>query len=58
MRAFLACQTQWRISEMSGRLRGLDYGGCRAAIDGAGLNWHEVFPGLRFMEMCALEADD
>ena len=49
VRAFAACQSQWRIHD-SGRLTGLDYAGCRAAVAGNKLKWTEVFKGIQTME--------
>ena len=51
VRAYYACQTQWQRNDYTGRLRGLDYAGCRAAVAGARLKWREVFDGLRVIEM-------
>ena len=50
MRAFGAAATQWRADAWSGRLRGLDYAGARAAAEGIGLRWPDVAEGVMTME--------
>ena len=56
LRAFIACQTQWRRVAVGGRLMatGLDYGGCRAAIEGIGLDFGALLPQVQIMEAEAM----
>ena len=55
LRVFLAAATQWRMAP-SGHLAGLDYRAARAAADGIGIEWREVFGGVRIMESAVLDA--
>ncbi len=55
VRAFLAVQTQWRVSPNGVRL-GLDYPGARAAAKGLGIQWKKVFGNLRLMATEVLNA--
>lgn len=55
MRAFLLCQTQWRVAPMGG-LAGLDYAGCKVALKAAGISIKAVFKALQVMESEVLEA--
>ncbi len=54
MRAWCAVQTQWRHAE--GYPTGLDYAGARAGVEAMGIEWGEVFEGLRVMEAETLKA--
>ena len=54
VRVFCACATQWRLAP-SGARTGLDYAAARAAADGLGADWREVFPLLAMMEGEALK---
>ena len=54
VRAFLACNTQWRLGP-GGYPSGLDYSGCRVAVKALGLGWRKVFEGLRVMELETLQ---
>lgn len=47
--AFIKTATQWRRSEMSGVLLGLDYSGVRAAFDLLGID-RAVFNDLQLLE--------
>ncbi len=53
VRAFLACQTQWRHGP-SGRVTGLEYAAAQAVVLALGLRWRRVFKGLQSMEAEAL----
>lgn len=54
--AFLACQTQWSVSEMSGAYLGLRYADVAATLDMLGASdKRDVFWGLRVMEREALD---
>lgn len=53
--AFLASQTQWRYTQ--GVRTGLDYAGCKAALDARGIDIRRVFDGLQVMEAAVMEGD-
>ena len=54
--AFLACQTQWAVSEMSGAYTGLRYADVAATLDMMCVtDKRDVFWGLRVMERAALD---
>lgn len=54
--AFLACETQWRITATMSQLiwTGLDYAGAKALLEFEGIASPEVFRDLRIMEAAAL----
>ena len=49
VQVFLAAATQWRIGP-SGHLIGLDYPAAAIAAAGIGLDWKDVFGGVRLIE--------
>lgn len=51
--AFCLVSTQWRYTQ--GVRVGLDYAGCKVALDAAGVDIRRVFNGLRVMEAASLE---
>lgn len=54
--AFLACQTQWQVDGMNGRVLGLRYADVAATLEMLGVaDRRAVFGGLRVMEAAALE---
>lgn len=52
--AFRIVQTQWRYAE--GVITGLDYAGCKVALEAASVDIRRVFAGLQVMEMGVLSA--
>ena len=54
VRAFLAASGQWR-RDPQGRPAALDYAAAKAAAQGLGIEWREVFEAVALMEREALE---
>lgn len=64
LEAFILCDTQWRVVQVTGadlmtriRYTGLDYAGCRAALELGGVKATPgLFTALRVMEAAAAAA--
>lgn len=48
-------QTQWRTG-FRGMRTGLDYAYCQVAIQAEGIDFRDVFPGLRIIESAVLSS--
>ena len=53
VRTFAACAGQWRRGPQAEPLA-LDYAGAKAAAEGLGIQWREVFRAVALMEAEAL----
>lgn len=61
VQAYLVVQTQWRyLALQTGHIvrTGLDYTGCRAALDASEYDFRQVFTGLQIMEAAILSAEN